>query len=445
LVTPTPEKARALPTSRHLPSEYVVQPGDTLGSIAGSFGVSVESLLEANGLARQDLLSLGTTLEIPPPTPGTPGPSFKIIPDSELVYGPATVGFDIGAFVDDQHGYLSAYTQDLGTTTLSGAEVVSLVSRNYSVNPRLLLAVIEHQSQWVSVPEPLENAVDYPLGLANPNRAGLYHQLAWTANELNRGFYLWRANAVAAWVLKDGTVVPVDPTINAGTAAVQSMFAALDDRALWDHDVDVYGLFQTYFFLFGNPFDRSLEPLTPPDLAQPLLELPFEENAVWAFTGGPHAAWDSGSGWGALDFAPPDVLQCAVSQEWIAAVADGFVVRSFNGAVVQDLDGDGFEQTGWNVLYMHVFEQDRVVEGSFLYTGDRIGHPSCEGGVSNASHLHIARKYNGEWIAADGALPFVLGGWESVGDGTEYDGHLRRGARSLEAAEDSTKLNQIAH
>jgi hypothetical protein len=119
-------------------------------------------------------------------------------------------------------------------------------------------------------------------------------------------------------------------------------------------------------------------------------------------------------------------------------------VRSFNGAVVQDLDGDGFEQTGWNVLYMHVFEQDRVVEGSFLYTGDRIGHPSCEGGVSNASHLHIARKYNGEWIAADGALPFVLGGWESVGDGTEYDGHLRRGARALEAAEDSTELNQIA-
>jgi hypothetical protein len=33
-------------------------------------------------------------------------------------------------------------------------------------------------------------------------------------------------------------------------------------------------------------------------------------------------------------------------------------------------------------------------------TGDRIGHPSCEGGAANATHVHIARRYNGEWIPA---------------------------------------------
>jgi LysM repeat protein len=443
LVTPTPDAPRSLPTPRQLANEYVVQPGDTLGSVAKYFGVGLASLLEANDLSEEDILALGTTLKIPPPEPGTPGSSFKVIPDSELVYGPASADFDVEAFVLVQGGYLSGYTEEIGTEIVSGADVVTRVARDYSVNPRLLLALLEHESHWVTEADPPPGSLDYPLGFVHPNRVGLYHQLAFAANELNRGFYLWRVNAIGTWVLNDGTVVPINPTINAGTAAVQSFFAVLDDRAAWDQDVTVYGLFQTDFFLFGNPFDRALESLTPQGLTQPSMALPFEPGVLWAFTGGPHAAWDSGSGWGALDFAPPDVMACAVSEQWVTAVADGFIVRSSDGAVVQDLDGDGYEQTGWNVLYMHVFQQDRIAEGSYAYAGDRIGHPSCEGGISNASHLHLARKYNGEWIPADGSLPFVLGGWESSGDGLEYDGFLRRGSTSLEAVEGANERNQI--
>jgi LasA protease len=444
LTTPTPDALRSLPTPRQLANEYIVQPGDTLSSIAQSFGVGIPSLLEANNLSEQDILALGTKLRIPPPQPGPLGPSFKVIPDSELVYGPASVEFDVEAFALAEGGYLANYTEEIGTRTVSGGDVVALVASDYSVNPRLLLAVLEHESHWVTEANPPATSFDYPLGLVHPNRIGLYHQLAWAANELNRGFYLWRVNAVSTWILNDGSIVPVDPTINAGTAAIQNLFAALDNRKTWDQDVTVFGLFQTYFFLFGNPFDRALEPLKPYGLTQPALNLPFEPGVLWAFTGGPHAAWDTGSGWGSLDFAPPDVMGCAVSEQWITAMTDGFIVRSSDGAVVQDLDGDGYEQTGWSILYMHVFEQDRIAQGTFAYAGDRIGHPSCEGGVSNASHLHLARKYNGEWIPADGSLPFILSGWMSSGNGYEYDGFLRRGSVSLEAAEGANEGNQIS-
>lgn len=444
LVTPTADMPKILPTPRQLPGEYVVQPGDTLGAIAEGFGVSVATLLEANDLSDQDVLALGATLKIPPPEPGLPGSAFKTIPDSELVYGPAAANFDIAGFVSEEHGYLASYTEELDTQMVSGADVVLRVAQDYSVNPRLLLAVLEHASHWVTEAEPSSASTDYPLGFVHPNRIGLYHQLAWAANELNRGFYLWRANAVGTWVLNDGTVVPIDPTINAGTAAVQSFFAVLDDRATWDQDVGAYGLFQSYFFLFGNPFDMAIEPLVPTYISQPRMQLPFEPGILWAFTGGPHAAWDSGSAWGALDFAPPDVLGCAVSDQWETAAADGFIVRAGNGAVVQDLDGDGYEQTGWDVLYMHVFAQERISEGTYAYAGDRIGHPSCEGGISNASHLHLARKYNGEWIPADGQLPFVLSGWLSAGAGSEYDGSLRRGQEVLEADEGVSESNQIS-
>ena len=444
LVTPTPDAPRSLPTPRQEGTEYEVAPGDTLGAIAQSFGVSVGSLLDANGLAEDDILALGTTLTIPAPELGTQGPSFKVIPDSELVFGPAAAVFDVNSFIASQGGFLSKYTEEIDTRVLSGSEIVSLVSTNYSVNPRLLLAILEHQSRWVTEAAPSRTNPDFPLGFVSPNRVGLYRQLAWAANELNRGYYLWQAGGVGTWVLNDGAVVPIDPTINGGTAGIQNFFSILDDRPVWEQDTTAFGLFQTYFFMFGNPFDLAVEPLVPPGISQPPLVLPFETGIPWAFTGGPHAAWDSGSGWGALDFAPPDVLGCAVSQEWVTAAANGFVVRSSDGAVVQDLDGDGFEQTGWSILYMHVFEQDRVEPGAYLYAGDRIGHPSCEGGISNASHLHLARRFNGAWVAADGPQPFTLSGWISSGQGQEYDGFLRLGSRKLEAVEGASELNTIS-
>ncbi|MCA9969685.1 MAG: hypothetical protein KC425_05695, partial [Anaerolineales bacterium] len=45
----------------------------------------------------------------------------------------------------------------------------------------------------------------------------------------------------------------------------------------------------------------------------------------------------------------------------------------------------------------------------------------------------VARLYNGRWVSADGALPFVMGGWVSQGLGREYDGLLVRGGVTKEA------------
>ena len=68
-------------------------------------------------------------------------------------------------------------------------------------------------------------------------REGLYRQLTWSANQLNQGYYLWRVNGTGAWLIGDGSVVPVDATINAGTAGVQQLFAPLEDREGWNQAV----------------------------------------------------------------------------------------------------------------------------------------------------------------------------------------------------------------
>jgi murein DD-endopeptidase MepM/ murein hydrolase activator NlpD len=172
--------------------------------------------------------------------------------------------------------------------------------------------------------------------------------------------------------------------------------------------------------------------------------LPFEAGKPWAFTGGPHGGWDAGSAWAALDFAPPsNALGCITSNEWVTAIADGTILRADHGAVIQDLDNDGREQTGWAVLYMHIEERDRVKPGTFLKAGERIGHPSCEGGLASGTHVHVARKYNGEWIPADQQLPFILDGWVSRGTGEVYDGYMERDGKLVEAYEGRSADNII--
>jgi LysM repeat protein len=444
LNTPTPDAARTLPTPRVKEDEYVVQAGDTLGIIAQQYGVSVQALMQANNLSDPNLLDVGMVLKIPAAQPASAGTSFKIIPDSELVYGPAGVYFDVDDFIESQNGYLAGYAQDVNGVVRSGREIVATVAQNYSVNPRLLLALLEYQSGWVTNPTPFNTS--YPMGMADGNREGLYRQLTWAANALNRGYYLWRVNALSTWILNDGTALDINPTINAGTAAVQYFFSQLGDRTTWEKDTSATGLFLTYYVFFGNPFGYAIEPLVPPGLSQPVMLLPFQAGEAWHFTGGPHGGWDSGSAWAALDFAPADNTSghCETSPMWTTAAADGLIVRADDGAVIQDLDNDGYEQTGWVVLYMHIAEQDRVQAGEYLFAGERVGHPSCEGGFSNATHMHIARKYNGEWIPADGSLPFNLSGWVSSGTGVEYDGFLSRGSTRVEAWDGANEFNLVA-
>ena len=443
--TPTPDQPHPLPTKRDFLDQYTVQAGDTLGSIARSYEISLEALMQANGLNESSILSIGTVLNIPPvEADPNPGSSFKIIPDSELVFGPASAQFDVPAFVQKQGGYLATYSQDVDGESLSGVQIVMRVAQNYSVNPRLLLALLEYRSGWVTNATPQN--VDYPLGFFDDYYAGLYRQMAWAADNLNRGYYYWRVDAISTLPLTDGTYVPLDPTINAGTAGVQYFLSLFNNRPFWDYDVSALGFFQTYNQLFGYPFDLDVAPLLPSNLIQAPMQLPFEKGTTWSFTGGPHGGWDSGSAWAALDFAPPgEPAGCVSSDAWVVAVADGLILRAENGAVVQDLDNDGYEQTGWTVLYMHVETRERVQPNTYVYAGERIGHPSCEGGVSNGTHLHLARRFNGEWIPADGNLPFNLEGWISSGNGVEYDGSLTRGGTVVEAWEGVFEdLNQIS-
>ena len=95
------------------------------------------------------------------------------------------------------------------------------------------------------------------------------------------------------------------------------------------------------------------------------------------------------------------------------------------------------------LVYMHIAEQDRVALGSWVETDDPLGHPSCEGGRTTGTHVHLARKYNGEWLAADGPLPLVLSGWTAHASPRPYEGTLERDGQIVTARPDGSSGSTI--
>ena len=115
--TDEPSPAESVPAQPPAaPTTYIVQPGDTLGTIAQQFDVSMEDLMRANGIDNADYLLLGQELVIPiggmpiltatpmpapgpadtplsfePPTPLPDGATPPVVPASSVIPTPTAV------------------------------------------------------------------------------------------------------------------------------------------------------------------------------------------------------------------------------------------------------------------------------------------------------------------------------------------------------------------
>jgi murein DD-endopeptidase MepM/ murein hydrolase activator NlpD len=414
---------------------YTTRAGDTLLALARRFEVEPSQIVSDSPLSTSGYLLVGQALQIPNLLE-VMSPGGDVLPDAELVYSPTAADFDIESFVASANGYLSHFHETMADSTeLSGAAIVQRVADENSINPRLLLALLEFHSGWVYGAPANTDAERYPIGFRIPDRTGLYQELSVAATQLSRGYYGWRLGTIVETRPDDGGTIRWNPTLNAGSVAVLHLYALLSGTDRWMSRVaGPQGFAARYQAMFGDAWARAkaLGPILPPDLEQPALELPFAPGERWSLTAGPHYAWSSGTPRAALDFSPiTDEEPCAVSARWVTASAPGFVVRAVDNAVVLDLDRDGREATGWVLVYYHLADKGLIAEGTLVAEGDALGHPSCEGGRSTGKHVHVARKYNGEWLPADGPVPFVLSGWRAVADERNYYGSLVRGAEQV--------------
>ncbi|HWS24357.1 MAG TPA: hypothetical protein VN226_07995 [Anaerolineales bacterium] len=409
---------------------YFSQSGDTLEIISNRFEIPIEYFQSPVVLPKStELLPTGTLLLIPK-REGQPeySPKAGILPDTEFVFGPATIGFDLDTFIQSKNGLLSEYREYIMSGGWhTGSQAVMRIAEENSINPKLILAIIEIESNWLTgYPENYAED-EYPLGHRDYLYRGFFRQLMWASGQLSKGYYEWRSGKLTSLTFRDGSQIKINPNLNAGTVAVQYYFSQTRSREDWEKIVSEEGFIRVYKELYGDPLPawEKYGPTLPAGIQQPQLSFPIEVGKLWAFISGPHSAWEKEGAQAAVDFAPAsDKPGCIESPEWVVAPADGVVVRVDTGVVVLDLDGDGLEQTGWNLLFLHISSKDKVDLGSVLNKNDRIGHPSCEGGVSTGTHLHFARKFNGEWVLAAGSIPMILNGWEIQDGGAPYKGSM---------------------
>jgi len=425
--------------------EYTAQSGDTLPALAARFNTTVSEILDANPIIPHDATTMPPGLPMQIPIYYLPlwGTDFQSIPDGAFVNGPANIGFNTSAFVSDSSGWLKNYRAYAGGRNRTGAEIVDYVSTNYSVSPRLLLAILEYQGGALTQPE--IPSAKYLLGHRRAFYDSPYLQLVIAANTLNNGYYGWRGGTLTEFDLPDGSLIRPDPWQNAGSVALQYYFSRIYFGTEYYASIGPDGLARVYSDLFGDPWlDSAIQ--IPGSLEQPDLRFPFRAGVVWAYTGGPHTGWGSGQPFAAVDFAPAsDTSGCyTVGRDLFAtAMADGLVVRSDIDGVILDLDKDGDERTGWVLFYLHLATNKRIAVGQEVSAGDPLGYPSCEGGSSTGTHVHVARKYNGEWVLADGPLAFDFEGWRVHSGGDAYKGTLTRGPLTIQACVCSDAASQV--
>ena len=432
VATPNPTPTSSTPVSTTIIETYTVRNGDTLGAISQRYNISIEDLMRLNGLANANSLKIGQVLKISMEVPRE-APGNFLLPDSEVVYGPAYATFDVTAFAARYNGYLTTYREKVDGELLTGPQIIQLVAERFSVGPRVLLSLLEYQGGWVTKTALTQTQTTYPMGLIDSIRQGLFFQASWAANHLNEGYYGKITGRLGAYKFKDRSRARLAQNVNPGTAAVQNVLSYTAGWDDWQNQIGASGVLATYRTLFGDPAALAVEPLVPPGLKQPLLRLPWNDGERWYYTGGPHSGWGDLDSWSAVDFSPSDTPgSCIPSRLWIVAAAPGKVLRVEHGRVMQSLSNSDFQGSGWTLMYMHMATAGRVAAGTPVNIGDRIGHPSCEGGDAEASHVHFGRLYNGEWIGAE-MLPMVLSGWTVNAADQAYEGTMTRGAESRTA------------
>ena len=170
-----------------------------------------------------------------PDDPGTsppPHPLPAILSDGQFVYGPNVGSFETRQFLEAQTGMLRDY-----------GELVECQAQYYSINPKVLLTIIEMQSGLVTEPRSSPEAIRFAVQYRDAE--GLQSQIAWLAEELYRQFY-WhlyvyepgqkQIGSDLEFVFQDGITVKTSGSLNAATYALQATLAQVSTYERWQRD-----------------------------------------------------------------------------------------------------------------------------------------------------------------------------------------------------------------
>ena len=228
-----------LPSFDTAPFLYYAQSGDMLSAVANRFGVEESEIISDADLTKTTLIDPGALLVIPNHITEEMTPNIQIMPDAEVIFSFTASDFDVSEYVQQSGGYLAKFKDYLGSTGwIDGDKAIERLAVENSINPRLLLGLLEFESRWVRG-QPIDTLhVDYPMGFDDYHYKGMTVQMVWTINNMAIAYYGWRAGTLTHLVFPDGSTLRIDPRLNAGTVAVQYLFSRVHSRSQWEQIIN---------------------------------------------------------------------------------------------------------------------------------------------------------------------------------------------------------------
>lgn len=355
----------------------------------------------------------------------------NILSDSQFVLGPSARRFD-----------LAAYLSRTGSPLLADAPVIEQWSAYASVNPQVVLAVLEVDGRV---------SRGWPASFSSAERARLIETLVIRLAEK----YYWHlykyggraphpSSAPLLISLADGNTAELI-SVSSGTFAVLDLLGRERTEAGFARLVeasDPASFAATWARLFPetDALDASVS-ITPAALPPiDFFQFPFPLGQAWWFNGAHNwngSAVTFGRPYSSMDFfTSADSCSLPPVGEWAVAAAGGSGYHPSGYNCWYRIDHVG----GWTTSYYHL--RNTAASGP-VSANSAIGTIACEicaGGFATGPHVHFSLLYNGAYVDLEGVR---LSGWTvRSGNGDYQSGGLEREGTFLKPY--SLVLNQGA-
>lgn len=294
--------------------------------------------------------------------------------EAHFVYGEAAMAFDLHDFLLQQAPHL-----------LPKEEVILHWSGITSLNPQLLLALMEASSRLVSAPSKAAMAAPFAKLVEGK---GFDEQLEQMARQLSDRFYQARTRLQQSRLSA--------PTLPPGDAHRLALASLLDSK-------ERQQLSEQWQTLFGDQaLSRASTSVAaaPARLAAGQFQLPWRQGYSWKVNGA-HSHSGSGYPYSSID----------VSYDWPGWGGATYTVTAANSGTVTVFSRCQLRITapnGWATNYYHM-SGISVRSGDYVTADSPIGTYAsnrndalCEGGSSTGPHLHFSLLYNGVFQSLQG-------------------------------------------
>ena len=340
-----------------------------------------------------------------------------LLSNSQFVFGPVARRFN-----------LSGYLERSGSPLLADAPAIEGWCAYASVNPQVILAVLEAGGGQVT--GGWQTALS-----AEQRRAAIGDMVMRLATYFYSHLYEYGERAVGRPASGPSITLPGGRTLALDASASSASYAVLGELAQATGAPSIEelaspdgatGFLATWQRLFpdSNPLDASVS-ITPSALPPPdLFQFPFPLGQTWGFSGA-HNWYGNGATYGrpysSMDFFTSGG-SCSVppASDWAVAAAGGSGYHPSGYSCWYRIDHAG----GWSTSYYHL----RNMVSSGQVTANRslgtIACETCAGGWATGPHVHFSLLYNGAYVDLEGVK---LSGWTvRTGSGNYETGGLEQ-------------------